>query len=136
MAGTHAIQVELPAELFEQIREAAVRSNLPVEAVLVDSLAVLFGTHRANGEPPTEPLDALPDAQLWALVYARMALPDSGRLRELTARGKQAPLLAEEQEELASLIDEVDPLTLLRSRALLVLQQRGHDIQKLLQPGA
>jgi hypothetical protein len=135
MAGTHSIRVDLPAELFEQIREAATRSDQPMESVLIDSLALVFGTPRSGWEPPTETLEALPDAQLWALVYRGMAWQEGARLRELTARGKQAVLSSEEQAELAALIDEADRLMLLRSRALLALRQRGHNIEKLLQPG-
>jgi hypothetical protein len=136
MADTHSIQVDLPVELFEQIREAAARSDQPVESVLVDSLSLLFGTPWTDWEQLMATLETLPDAQLWALVYRRMAWPAGGRLRELTARGKQAALSDEEQNELAALIDDADRQTLLRSRALLALRQRGHDIQKLLKLGA
>ena len=40
MAGTHSTQVELPDDLFEQIREAAERSDQPMESVLIDTLSV------------------------------------------------------------------------------------------------
>jgi len=59
-----------------------------------------------------------------------------GRLRDLTARGKQESLSEEEQAEIAGLIDEADRMMLLRSQALLVLQQRGHSVQDQLQLGA
>ena len=136
MAGTHSIQVELPADLFEQIREAAARSDQPVESVLIDSLALLFGAPRADWDQLMETLETLPDAQLWALIYRRMTWPEGMRLRELTERGQQAPLSDDEQAEVAALIDEADRLTLLRSRALVVLRQRGHDIRKHLKLGA
>ncbi len=136
MAGTHSLQVELPADLFEQIRKAAARSDQPVESVLVDTLALLFGTSRADWEGLAATLETLSDEELWALVYRRMAWPEGARVRELTARGKQATLSDAEQSELAALIDEADRLTLLRSRALLVLQQRGHNVGEYLKPGA
>jgi len=136
MAGTHSLQVELPADLFEQIREAAARSDQPMELVLVDTLAMLFGAPQADWEQRTAALETLPDAQVWAVVYRRLAWPDGVRLRELTARGRNAVLSDEEQAELAALIDEADHLTVLRSRALLVLRRRGHDIRKHLKLGA
>ncbi|MGH2410281.1 MAG: hypothetical protein ACRDGS_07940, partial [Chloroflexota bacterium] len=134
--GNHSLHVELPAELFERIREAAARGDQPLESVLVDTLALLFGAPQADWEQRTAALDTLPDAQLWAVVYRRVAWPEGARLRELTARGQQAALSDEEQAELAALIDETDRLTVLRSRALLVLRQRGHDIRKQLKLGA
>jgi len=136
MAGTHSIQVELPGDLFEQIREAAERSDQPMESVLIDTLSLLFGAPQADWEHLTETLETLPDAQLWALIYRRMAWPEGARLRDLTTRGRVETLSDEEQAEVAALIDEVDRLTLLRSRALLVLRQRGHDIRKHLKLGA
>ncbi|HEY8284045.1 MAG TPA: hypothetical protein VIJ28_06640 [Chloroflexota bacterium] len=136
MAGAHSIQVELPADLFERIREAAVRSDQPVESVMVDTLAMLFGAPRADWEQRIAMLEILPDAELWAVVYHRLAWPEGTRLRELAARGRQEALSDKEQAELAALIDEADRLTVLRSRALLILRRRGHDIRKQLKLGA
>lgn len=136
MAGTHSISVELPTDLFDRLHEAAARSDRPLEAVLVESLALLFGTPPADRAALSEALETLPDAQLWALVHSRLAWPRGARLRELTASGRRALLMDEEQAELAALIDDADELTLLRSRALLVLQQRGYEIREQLQLGA
>ena len=43
MAPTHSIRVDLPADLYQQVREAAMRSDQSIETVLVGSLALLFG---------------------------------------------------------------------------------------------
>lgn len=129
MSATLPVQLNLPADLYERIREAATRSGRPVEAVLIESLALLFDTPSIDWDHLTATLETLSDAQLWALVYRRLAWTAGGRLRDLTARGKQAPLSDEEQAELAALIDEADRMTLLRSQALFILQQRGHKVQ-------
>lgn len=136
MAGTLPIRLDLPAELFARIQEAADRSDRPIESVLVESLALLFGVPPTDWDQIMETLESLTDAQLWALVYRRMAWISGARLRELTARGKHALLSDEEQAELAALIDEADRMTLLRSHAFLALQQRGYRIQDQLQLGA
>lgn len=136
MAATLPIQLNLPDDLYARIQEAAADSDRPVETVLVESLALLFGTSPVNWDHPAETLETLTDAQLWALVYRRIAWTAGARLRELTARGKQTSLSEQEQAELATLIDEADRLMLLRSRALLVLHQRGHSVEDQLQPGA
>jgi hypothetical protein len=136
MAATHSIRVDLPDDLYRQVREAAARSDQPVEAVLLGSLELLFGDPPGGWDQLEASLESLPDEQLWALVYRRMAWPDGARLRELTARGQRAPLAEAEQAELASLIDESDRYALLRSRALLLLKGRGHDVEARLKLGA
>ena len=136
MAATHSIRVDLPAELYQQVLEAAARSDQSVETVLVGSLALLFGNPPGGWDHLEAILESLPDEQLWALVYRRLIWPEGARLRELTARGKQAPLTEMEQAELDALIDEADRYALLRSRALLLLKGRGHDIEARLQLGA
>ena len=136
LAGTLPIRLDLPADLFARIQEAADRSDQPIESVLVESLALLFGVPPVDWDHLMTTLETLTDAQLWALVYRRIAWVAGARLRELTTRGKQAGLSDEEQAELAALIDEADRMTLLRSHALLVLQQRGYHVQDQLQLGA
>jgi|GEM_PF-521041 len=135
-SDTRSISVELSVDLFERLRAAATRSDRPLEAVLVESLTLLFGAQHPDRAALQEELETLSDAQLWALVYRRIAWPEGARLRELAARGRQMALTGQEQTELVTLIEETDSLMLLRSRALLVLQKRGHDIREQLQLGA
>jgi hypothetical protein len=129
MAATLSIHLDVPADLYARIQEAASRSDQPVEAVLVESIGLLFGAPSIDWDHLATTVETLTDAQLWALVYRRMAWVSAGRLRDLTGRGRQAPLSEEEQVELDALIDEADRMTLLRSHALLILQQRGHNVQ-------
>jgi hypothetical protein len=136
MATTHSVQVDLPADLYKQIREAAARDNQTVETMLVESLALLFGAPPSGWKELAASLETLPDEELWALVYRRLAWPGGARLRELTAYGKQAPLTATEQAELEALIEEADRYMLLRSRAALLLKERGYDVEGRLQLGA
>lgn len=136
MAAPLPIQLNLPADLYARIQEAAARSERPMETVLVDSLALLFDAPAADWERLAATLDTLNDAQLWALVHRRVAWTAAGRLRDLTARGKQAELSDEERDEIVALVDEADRMTLLRSQALRLLQQRGHDVRGYLQRGA
>ena len=127
MSSGQAVSIELPPELFERIRKIAAHSERSVESVLVESLEVLFG--EPLEETALAALDDYTDAQLWAVVYQRLAWPENERLRELTARGKRGDLGPDEQDELEGLLDRVDRHTLLRSRALLLLRQRGHELK-------
>jgi len=73
MFNRHLINVDLPAELFDRLRKAVARSNRSSEAALVESPALIFGTPHADPSSLAEGLETLPDAQLWALVYRRLA---------------------------------------------------------------
>ncbi len=133
MAIQSHIDLSLPPDLYARIQDAAAISGRPLESVLVESLDLLFGATAVDWDNLAATIEVLPDAQLWALVYRRMPWSDRLRLRELTTQGQASPLADDEQEELATLIDDVDCLTVLRSRALSVLQSRGHRIQDYLQ---
>ena len=127
------ILLQLPDELYERLREIADDSQRPMESVLIDSLALLFG------DLPTitpQQLATFSDEQLWALVHRLIAWPQDARLRELTALGKQGTLSQADQAELESLVDAYDQYVLLRSQALLLLKQRGYDVEQRLKLGA
>jgi len=69
---------------------------------------------------------------LWAVVNQRLTTEQDIRLRQLIALGKQGQLSVDEQAEMERLVDLVDHQMLLRSEALLLLQQRRHDIRQML----
>jgi hypothetical protein len=119
-----------------RIQEAATRNDQPIESVLVDSLSLLFGAPQVDWDHLATTLDTLTDAQLWALVYRRIAWTAGTQLRELTARGKLDTLTDEEKADLARLIDDYDRVTLLRSHTLLLLRRWGHNVQDQLERGA
>jgi hypothetical protein len=134
MAATHVVRVDLPSDLYNQMKDAAARSDQSVEAVLVGSLALLFGDPLGDIEQLTAIMSALPDEGLWAVVRRRVPWTSSAQVRALAAKGRHMPLSGAEQAELETLIHEADQFTLLRSRALLQLKQRGHNIDAYLSP--
>ena len=130
-----AVQVEIPVEIYERARQIATSSERTVESVLIEGLALLFGTLTEIDMRP-EVLEEYSDERLWAIVYQRLARPQDARLRELVTFGEERQLTADEQEEMEALIDIVDHQMLLRSEALLLLKQRGHLIESHLKIGA
>ena len=68
------------------------------------------------------------DAQLWAVVYQRLAWLQSQRLHELSAKNKLGKLTEDEQSEFEYLLTLNDRAMLLRSEALLLLKNREQDI--------
>src|SRR5258708_1439194 len=99
------VVLQLPEELYERVRQIAQDSNRPIEMVLVDSLALLFGDLPDNAELTPQILATLSDEQLWAIVQRELAWPQDVRLRELTALGKQGNLSVEEQAEMERLVE-------------------------------
>jgi hypothetical protein len=66
------------------------------------------------------------DDQLWGVVNNYPV--EDAHLNQLTVLGKQGKLSADEITELEQRIDSLDQQILLRSDALLLLKQRGHEI--------
>jgi hypothetical protein len=95
----------------------------------------MFGHESTRSLAEPDQLKSYRDDQLWAIVYQRLAWPQRERLRDLTERGKQGNLTSAEQNELETLIERADHLTLLRSEALGLLKQRGEDIDRYLKLG-
>ena len=106
-----------------------------VEAVLLDGLNLLFGGLPETNITP-EALKKYTDEQLWAIVHHRLAWPQDTRLRELVALGKRSQISDDERAEMERLIALVDRAMLLRSQALVILKQRGHEVEKQLKLGA
>lgn len=124
-----AVVLQMPDELYERVRQIAHDSQTPMETVLLDSLHMLFGDLY---EITPQSLQALTDEQLWALVYRPLARFQDMRLQELTARGKAGNLTSAENAEIERLVSAVDRYVLLRTRALVELKQRGHDVERRL----
>jgi hypothetical protein len=133
-----SITLDLPDDLYEHVHRVAAQSQRPVERVLLESLRLLFVPPPSSADLTTS-LAALPsysDAQLWAVVYQRLAWPQSQRLHELSAKNKLERLTADEQRELEDLLSSNDRAMLLRSEALRLLKHRGYDIEAYLKRGA
>jgi hypothetical protein len=79
-----------------------------------------------------EELRSYADEQLWMVVHQRLATDQNTRLYELIERGKEGQITEDGRAELKALIELVDHQMLLRSEALLLLKQRGHDVEQQL----
>jgi hypothetical protein len=103
------VLLQLPEELYERVQEIAAKTNRPLESVLVDSLALLFGELPLVPKLSPDMLQSFTDAELWAIVARRlMNWPQDIRLTGLTLLGKQRNLSEDEQDELEILIEQWD----------------------------
>lgn len=81
---------------------------------------------RLTNQPLSDPeiLLSLSQAELKALAESMLAPSAQIRLDELLTRNAQAQLSIEETNELDRLLDQVDQLTILKTRALYTLHQQ------------
>lgn len=120
-------ELKVPAAIYERAEEIAGDSGRSAESVIVDGLSLLFG-ELTDMELEPEALKDFADEQLWALVHRRLTPKQDARLRELLDLGNQGKILSQDEGELAQLAAMVDQQMMLRAKALVLLQQRGHDI--------
>jgi hypothetical protein len=132
-----SITLDLPDDLYEQVHQVAAQSQRPVERVVLESLRLLFVPPPSSADLATNlaALSGYSDDQLWAVVYQRLAWPQSQRLHELSANKKLERLTEDEQHELEDLLSSNDRAMVLRSEALRLLKNRGYDIEAYLKPG-
>lgn len=121
------IELEIAPEIEEYVRVIAEGENCSIESILQEGLALLFGNDLIV-ENQLNRLSDCTDEQLWALIYHRLTQSQDSRMRELLYRGTEGTLTKQEKAELKCIVDLVDRQMLLRSRALALLQERGHDI--------
>jgi len=121
------VELEIAPEIEEYVRNIAEGENCSIESILQEGLALLFGNNSIV-EYQLNRLSDCTDEQLWALIYQRLTQSQDYRMRELLYRGSEGTLTKQENAELQYFVDLVDRQMLLRSRALVLLKERGHDI--------
>ena len=122
-------ELQVPVSIYERAEAIASDSGRSAESVIVDGLSLLFG-ELTEMELEPEQLPTLDDEQLWALVQRRLTPKQDARLRDLLELGNRGQIHSQDEGELAQLVSMVDQQMVLRSKALVLLQQRGHDIDQ------
>ena len=79
--------------------------------------------------PDPEFLMGLSDAELQALAQSALAPVEQSRLDELLSRNADTQLAEEERAELDRLLDHVDQLTILKTRARYTLAHQAGVLQ-------
>jgi hypothetical protein len=128
------VELEIAPEIYERAKQIAQEQQRSIEVVLQESLALLFGVSQAT-LPTADNLTHYSDEALWAIVHRHLAWHQETILRDLVAQSKQSTLSDRKFAEMEHLIDQVDQYMLLRSQALVLLKQRGHNVQHYLQLG-
>ena len=120
-------ELQVPAAIYKRAEEIASERDCSAESVILDALSLYF-CELPETESKPESFQTLEDEQLWALVQRRLTPKQDARLRDLLDLGNQGELQSQDEGELTKLTSMVDQQMVLRSKALALLQRRGHDI--------
>jgi hypothetical protein len=119
------ITLNLPEPLIERAKRFGSATKRDVEAILVDSLEMMWPALSGLPDINYPPVTKLSDEEVLALAHAKMDKVQDDRLGWLQAKGKQEGLTREEQYELLALLQIYQLGQLRKSEALAEAVQRG-----------
>jgi len=134
MSG-RTITVTLPDDLYEWLRRRASGADHAVAQVVVDVLrsATSGDEARPNDlDPRLRTLPGLSDAELWVVAQSRLTDAEAEEIADLNWKAQRQALTRRERARQEQLVAEFDRRLLLRSYALKLLMDRGHDVSGLL----
>ena len=114
----HSITLTLPDAVYRQAQRVAKTTQQAIEEV------VLTWIHPAP-EEVLMGLNELSNDELFAVAQTTVSPVRIRRLQDLLAAQRQRNLTEIEEQEAAQLVEQEDLLTLRKSKALLLLKQRG-----------
>ena len=138
----HTMTIQLPEKVYQQVTQAAKLYQQPAELIILRSLN--YTLPPLLDEIPTQyqadvfPLLSMDDRALQQEAQ-RMFPADQWQIYEtLLNQKKSAPLMKEDEQQLAQLRHEADVVMFRRSYAAVLLKRRGHTLPTLqeLQRGA
>lgn len=131
MAG-QTLSIELPDDLYDRLQRRAVATQRSLGDEVVEALRASdpeSGDRLPEGlEAELAQLEALDDASLLKLARRRVSLQKSRRLEALNFKRQRQGLNRAERRVAAQLLEEFDRRMLLRAQVLMLLKQRGYDM--------
>jgi len=124
----HTIRLNLPQHLYERLYELAQTNERPIESVVIERLSLGLDDH-----PDLSAFIELSDDQLWAVVNTPFDVVQENRMKELREQRETRLLTDKEEAEADNLVEAFHLFILNRSKAMLVLHQRGVDVETQLQ---
>jgi hypothetical protein len=132
MTHTITITLTLSDEMLGQYEREAQRSHQQIGDVIADDLLALQPTAE-NIQARLSQLDAYMDAQLVALAQSTLTPEQAARQITLAEKLESSTLTSAEKQEHTYLARRIEVQALLRARALVLLQARGHVITPYLE---
>ena len=126
----HAIKLDIPETVYEQIRRAAAKVQRPIDDLLIEAVSAVAPV--ADSVPPQmrsalAHMAYLNDAALWQAARSTMASEQRERLEDLHHKQQRESLTAEEQAEEQNLLTLFREAILIRAQAAVLLKHRGYD---------
>jgi hypothetical protein len=130
------ITIELPDELYGLLQRRAASSQRTLQQELLGVITKAADDDRKAGhiEHVLADMEDYSDADLWSTAKAVLSQESCERSQELNDKQREEGLTPAERIELESLVTQYEWHVLLRSQAMGLLKQRGHDISPLLTP--
>jgi plasmid stability protein len=128
------VTLRLPNNIYQRVKQRAQVMHRSVEDEL---LAVVAASLPDEEELPDQlaaelnQLSLFTDDELWQAARATLPANKRERMAELSQRAKEQDLTEGEQQEVEDLLYLYDRNMLLRAKAAVLLQERGHDISIL-----
>lgn len=125
------VTLNIPADLYEQIRERAERRQRSVED---ETLALLTAavpreeTISADLSAAADELSLLDDDGLWRAARSHLAADAAAELESLHIKQQRQGLTTLERETTDALVRQYERVMLVRARAAALLRERGHDV--------
>ena len=127
--STHAITLQLPHSLYEQLKNHARRTRQSVETKVLDLVSTAFEEESLPEDMAAvvESLNLLDDAALRRAARSTLALEKQEQLEALNLKQQSEGLTQLEKDVHATLLHAYDRAVLVRAKATALLVERGHD---------
>lgn len=134
--STQSLTLTIPNPMYEQLKQRAQQSRRSVEEETLEALATALPT---EGGLPAElcealgSLNSLDDAALWEAARSQLFPNINVELEALHLKRGREELTDAESRRLDNLVRQYERHMLVRAQAAVLLKQRGHDLNELVQ---
>ena len=131
----HAVTLQVPSLLYEQLKRRAEQTERTVEAELLD---IVITAMPVSDELPADlaeaiaPLELLDDEALWRGARCSLPAEAATQMEDLHLKRQREGLTDAEVEILDVLVRQYERMMLVRAQAAALLKKRGHDVSQLL----
>lgn len=128
------VTLNLPDSIYQRIKDRAKQTQRSIEEELLDLVAI---TMPEDEELPRDLAQAvaalgfLDDKTLWQAARTHLSAKSVGRMETLHDKRRNEGLNETDEKELADLVKEYEKSLLIRSEAMGILMQRGHDVSSI-----
>ena len=131
----HAVTLQVPSLLYEQLKRRTEQTDRTVEAELLDIVATAMPVSEdlpADLADAIDPLELLDDEALWRAARCSLPAEAATQMEDLHLKRQREGLTDAETKALDGLVRQYERTMLVRAQAAALLKERGHDVSQLL----